>query len=89
MYVYAYFILSEDVQAFEDDQAFLRMFRLFWPLPMVLFSHFFHAEGQLKPPSDETIRYGRLLFGDTAEDYQGWKAGAEKSRAERDRLLSR
>jgi len=47
------------------------------------------AEGQLKPPSDETIRYGRLLFGDTAEDYQGWKAGAEKSRAERDRLLSR
>ena len=32
------------------------------------------ADGQLKPPSDEGIRYGRLLFGENLSDYQGWEA---------------
>ena len=32
------------------------------------------ADGQLKPPDDETIRYGRLLFGETLSDYSGWDA---------------
>uniref|UniRef100_A0A7S2N0P2 Uncharacterized protein n=1 Tax=Haptolina brevifila TaxID=156173 RepID=A0A7S2N0P2_9EUKA len=47
------------------------------------------AEGQLKPPSDETIRYGRLLFGDSVEEYRGWKEKAVQGQAERDKLLGR
>lgn len=31
------------------------------------------ADGQLKPADDETIRYGRLLFGENLSDYAGWK----------------
>ena len=31
------------------------------------------ADGQLRPPSDESIRYGRLLFGESLQDYQGWE----------------
>ena len=38
------------------------------------------ASGQLKPPSDETIRYGRLLFSETLEDYYGWE-GSTNSKA--------
>lgn len=47
------------------------------------------AEGQLKPPADETIRYGRLLFGESQQDYQGWedKAGSQSSNT--DKLLGR
>ena len=33
------------------------------------------ATGQLNPPKDETIRYGRLLFGETLSDYAGWDEG--------------
>ena len=46
-------------------------------------------DGQLKPSSDESIRYGRLLFGDTAEDYQGWEQKAEAGLAEKRKLFVR
>lgn len=38
------------------------------------------ADGQLKPADDETIRYGRLLFGESLSDYAGWsEAASDKS----------
>jgi len=30
------------------------------------------ADGQLKPSSDEQVRYGKLLFGETLSDYANW-----------------
>jgi len=32
------------------------------------------ADGQLKPPSDDSVRYGGLLFGENMSDYQGWES---------------
>jgi len=46
------------------------------------------AEGQLKPPEDESIRYGGLLFGETLQDYQGWEDKAKED-ARKDELLRR
>ena len=43
------------------------------------------ADGQLKPPDDEGIRYGKLLFGETLSDYGGWSDEAMKQ-AKMDRL---
>lgn len=37
------------------------------------------ADGQLKPSEDESIRYGRLLFGESLQDYSGWEAGQNKA----------
>jgi hypothetical protein len=45
------------------------------------------AEGQLKPPEDESIRYGRLLFGETLEDYTGWGKKEGDAGAVRQKLL--
>lgn len=45
------------------------------------------AEGQLKPPEDETIRYGGLLFGETLQDYAGWED--KQTDGTRDKILSR
>ena len=45
------------------------------------------AEGQLKPPDDETIRYVRLLFGETLQDYAGWDDKAIKLGKERAKLF--
>lgn len=47
------------------------------------------AEGQLKPPDDETIRYGRLLFGETLSDYAGWSDAAQADANQKQKLLSR
>lgn len=47
------------------------------------------ADGQLKPPDDEGIRYGRLLFGEDASDYEGWDAKVSKENNGQDRLLGR
>jgi len=47
------------------------------------------ADGQLKPPDDETIRYGRLLFGETLQDYAGWDEKTTKMMMEKERLLAR
>lgn len=43
------------------------------------------ADGQLKPPEDEGVRYGKLLFGETLSDYGGWSEEAQKQ-AKMDRL---
>ena len=38
------------------------------------------ADGQLKPSSDEQVRYGKLLFGETLSDYAKWDESiADKS----------
>lgn len=47
------------------------------------------AEGQLKPPDDESIRYGRLLFGETLSDYAGWSDAASKDAEQKRKLLER
>jgi len=47
------------------------------------------ADGQLKPPDDETISYGRLLFGETLQDYAGWDAKTAKMMNEKDKLLGK
>ena len=47
------------------------------------------ADGQLKPADDETIRYGRLLFGESLSDYAGWEAKQSKDAASKSRLLER
>jgi len=48
------------------------------------------AEGQLKPPDDDGIRFGKLLFGDTLSDYAGWSEAAGGSEAAtKDKLLGR
>jgi len=46
-------------------------------------------EGQLKPSADESIRYGRLLFGDTADEYKGWEEKAQKGIEEKNKLFGR
>ena len=43
-----------------------------------------HSPPLLLPPSlnpieDESIRYGRLLFGESLQDYAGWEAGQNKA----------
>lgn len=43
------------------------------------------ADGQLKPPDDEGVRFGKLLFGETLSDYGGWSDEAKKQ-AKMDRL---
>ena len=45
------------------------------------------AEGQLKPPEDEQVRYGGLLFGESLSDYYGWEKKAGKEQATKDKLL--
>lgn len=40
------------------------------------------ADGQLNPSADETIRYGRLLFGESLSDYAGWDRAAKGSAAD-------
>ena len=45
------------------------------------------ADGQLKPPDDETIRYGRLLFGETLSDYSGWDAKTLQAIKEKEKIL--
>merc|ERR1711924_420293 len=30
------------------------------------------ADGQLKPPDDDFVRYGKLLFAEESSDYEGW-----------------
>jgi hypothetical protein len=47
------------------------------------------ADGQLKPPDDETIRYGRLLFGESLSDYAGWSEAAEKDSKGKSDLFKR
>lgn len=47
------------------------------------------ADGQLKPSDDESIRYGRLLFGETQQEYSGWDEKQAKAKAEKDKLLAR
>jgi len=34
------------------------------------------ADGQLKPPDDDGVRFGRLLFGESLSDYAGWSDAA-------------
>lgn len=45
------------------------------------------ADGQLKPPDDEGIRYGKLLFGESLQDYAGWEAKEDKERGRMARKL--
>ena len=45
------------------------------------------AEGQLKPPDDESIRYGRLLFGDTLQEYGNWQEKEAKTSELNDKLF--
>jgi len=45
------------------------------------------ADGQLRPPDDETIRYGRLLFGEKLSDYAGWSDAAIKETEQKDKLF--
>ena len=47
------------------------------------------ADGQLKPSDDEAIRYGKLLFGETIQDYTGWDAEQAKLKAQKDKLLAK
>ena len=47
------------------------------------------ADGQLKPSEDEAIRYGKLLFGETLQDYAGWDEKQAKMMREKDKLLSK
>lgn len=48
------------------------------------------ADGQLKPPDDDGIRFGKLLFGETLSDYAGWSDAAGGSEAAtKDKLLGR
>lgn len=44
------------------------------------------ADGQLIPNSDEFVRYGKLLFGESPSDYAGWEDNNQKKRAELDKL---
>ena len=47
-------------------------------------------QGQLKPPDDDGIRFGKLLFGETLSDYAGWSEAAGGSEAAtKDKLLGR
>jgi hypothetical protein len=45
------------------------------------------AEGQVKPPEQDTVRYGGLLFGDTLSDYASWDKQQEINKQEKDKLL--
>lgn len=45
------------------------------------------ADGQLKPPDDEQVRYGKLLFGETLQEYAGWDENQVKLKQEKDKLL--
>ena len=48
------------------------------------------ADGQLKPPDDDGIRFGKLLFGETLSDYAGWSdAAGGTEAATKDKLLGR
>jgi len=47
------------------------------------------ADGQLRPPEDESIRYGGLLFADTLEEYAGWEESQQKGEDLKDKLLRR
>jgi len=47
------------------------------------------ADGQLRPPADESIRYGRLLFGESPSDYYGWEAKEAERTAAKERLLAK
>lgn len=48
------------------------------------------ADGQLKPPDEDGIRFGGLLFGETLSDYDGWSdAASGKEAATKDKLLGR
>ena len=45
------------------------------------------ADGQLKPPDDDSIRFGRLLFGETLSDYNGWESDQKKDSELKDKLF--
>lgn len=45
------------------------------------------AEGQLKPSNDESIRYGRLLFGESLSDYGGWESASNLDKGGTDKLI--
>lgn len=47
------------------------------------------ADGQLKPPEKDEVRYGGLLFGESLSDYSGWDAKEGKQATEKSRLLVR
>jgi len=47
------------------------------------------ADGQLKPSDDEATRYGKLLFGESIQDYSGWDAQQTKMMQEKNKLLSK
>ena len=48
------------------------------------------ADGQLKPPDDDGVRFGKLLFGETMSDYAGWSdAAGGVEAATKDKLLGR
>ena len=47
------------------------------------------ADKQLKPSNDEATRYGKLLFGETLQDYSGWDDKELIMKAQKDKLLSR
>ena len=47
------------------------------------------ADGQLKPSDDEATRYGKLLFGETIQDYSGWDSKQEALKAQKDKLLAK
>jgi len=47
------------------------------------------ADGQLKPSDDEAVRYGKLLFGESIQDYSAWDGQQAKLKAEKDKLLSK
>ena len=47
------------------------------------------ADGQLKPPEKEEVRYGGLLFGENLSDYSGWDVKEGKDAASKSRLLVR
>lgn len=44
------------------------------------------ADGQLIPNSDEFVRYGKLLFGESPSDYAGWEDSNQKKQAELEKL---
>ena len=46
-------------------------------------------DNQLKPSEDEATRYGKLLFGETLQDYSSWDGQQAKLKAQSDKLLGR
>ena len=47
------------------------------------------VDGQLKPSDDEGVRYGKLLFGNSIQDYSGWDEKQGKLKEQKDKLLGR